>query len=70
MTTTDETVRTAVTVVGIPCRNEAATVAAVAGVADSGLASVCPTAASRHCPHGLRGPFYETVARAPSGVSM
>jgi hypothetical protein len=36
MTTTDETVRTAVTVVGIPCRNEAATVAAVAGVADSG----------------------------------
>jgi hypothetical protein len=43
MTTTDETVRTAVTVVGIPCRNEAATVAAVAGVADTGLASVCPS---------------------------
>jgi hypothetical protein len=42
MTSTDETVRAAHIVVGIPCRNEAATVAAVAGIADAGLASAGP----------------------------
>jgi glycosyltransferase involved in cell wall biosynthesis len=46
MTTTDETIRTALVVAGIPCRNEAATVATVAGTADAGLASAYPAGAS------------------------